>query len=165
MTASSSEVENVRKEGAVLPVLAVVVVVAYAVLATRWVNADPGWYDALPKPSWQPPDVVFGIAWPYNFLALAVAGVAVTRTADRGRAGVWLAVLVLDVVFALLWAYLFYVPHALSSAAVALAAGAVLAWALVVLAWRVETWTGVVLLPYGVWLTVATSLAVGYART
>jgi tryptophan-rich sensory protein len=141
----------------------VVAVAAYAVLALRWVSSDPGWYDALPKPSWQPPDWVFGVAWPYNFLALAVVGVTLAvRTPGRTSVG-WLAVLVTDVVLALTWAYLFYVPHALAAAAVALGAAAALAWVLDVIAWRALPWTGVALLPYAIWLSVATSLAIGFA--
>lgn len=146
-----------------LTVLAVLLVVAYAVLATRWVNADPGWYDALPKPSWQPPDWVFGVMWPYNFLALGVAGVVITRNASTAKAALWLGVLALDVVLALLWAYLFYVPHSLSAAAVALGGAAVVAWALVAVAARSVGWTGIVVAPYAIWLTVATTLAVGFA--
>lgn len=147
----------------VLAVAAVLVVVAYAVLATRWVSADPGWYDALTKPSWQPPDWVFGVAWPYNFLALGTAGAVLGLRTPRGTAGLWLAVLVANAAFALGWAYLFYVPHALTAAAVSLTVAAVLAWVLALLAWRALPWTGVALLPYALWLTVATSLAFGFA--
>lgn len=160
---SGTDATSSTRRSSMLTVGTLLAVVAYAVLATRWVNADPGWYDALPKPSWQPPDWVFGVAWPYNFVALAVAGVTVSRTATRGAAGLWLAVLVVEVVLALLWAYLFYVPHSLGAAAVALAGAAVLAWSLALLAWRVGWWTGLVVLPYAVWMTVATSLAVGFA--
>jgi len=141
----------------------VVAVVAYAVLATRWVSSDPGWYASLDKPAWQPPDWVFGVAWPYNFLAIAVAGVTLALRAPARTSGVWLAVLVADVALALTWAYLFYVPHALWPAACALGAGALLAWVLAAVAWRALPWTGWVLLPYALWLTVATSLAVGFA--
>ena len=51
------------------------IVVAYAIGAGRWVSTDADWYRSLIKPSWQPPDVVFGLIWPYNFVMLAVAGV------------------------------------------------------------------------------------------
>ena len=53
-------------------VAAVVLVVIYAVGSGVWVSANPGWYASLEKPSWQPPDIVFGLIWPYNFIALAV---------------------------------------------------------------------------------------------
>jgi tryptophan-rich sensory protein len=99
-------------------------------------------------------------------------------------AGVWVAVVVvyavlanawnrrtavgvfsLSVVAALGWAWLFHVPHRLRAAAVSLAVAAVLTWCLVALVAASLTWAGVLLVPYAVWLVVATALAVEYART
>ena len=140
----------------------VAVVVVYAVLSQVWVSSDAGWYDALPRPPWQPPDWVFGTIWPLNFLALVVAGVVLAQ-ADASRTLPVLAVLVVSVAFALAWAYLFYVPHALWASAVSLAVAAALTWVLLVLAARVVGWTGVLLTPYAVWLSIATSLAFWYA--
>lgn len=138
------------------------VVVVYAVLSGLWVNADAGWYASIPKPPWQPPEWVFGVIWPWNFLSLAVAGVVLAR-ADVARAVPVLGVLAVSVVLALSWAYLFYVPHSLTAAAVSLAGAAVLTWAVLGLAARVVGWLGLLLTPYAVWVTLATSLAVWYA--
>ena len=137
-------------------------VVAYAVLSQVWVNSDAGWYASLRKPTWQPPDVVFGIIWPLNFLALAVTGVVLAREAPTGGAVV-LAVLAVSVGCALGWAYLFYVPHALTPAALSLTAAAALTWLVLVLAATAVWWLALVLLPYAVWLSLATSLAWWYA--
>lgn len=142
----------------------VVVVLAYAALAGAWTSRDPGWYAALPKPSWQPPDLVFGIIWPYNFLALLVAGLVLTGSRPTRTAAGWLAVLVVTAAFALAWAYLFYVPHALGAAAVCLGGSAVAAWVLVVLAGREIGGLAVLLVPYALWVSVATALAVSYSR-
>ncbi len=147
-----------------LSVAFVVVVVAYAVLSTVWVSHEPGWYAALDKPSFQPPDVVFGVIWPLNFLALAGTGLVVAQRASTAAALIVLAVLVVSVVLALSWAYLFYVPHRLDAAAWSLAGAAVLTWVLLVLEARVAWWLGVLLTPYAGWLSIATALAFGYAR-
>lgn len=69
-----------------LVLVVIALVVGYAVLSGRWVGHEPGWYAALPRPSWQPPPWVFGVAWPLNFLALAVAGSAVVTSAPTGAA-------------------------------------------------------------------------------
>ena len=42
---------------------------------------DRGWYAALPKPAFQPPDLVFGVMWPLSFVLLLVVGVTAIRTA------------------------------------------------------------------------------------
>ena len=137
-------------------------VAAYAVLSQLWVTSDAGWYASLRKPPWQPPDLVFGVIWPLNFLALAMAGVVLARRAPTGGAVV-LAVLAVSVGFALGWAYLFYVPHALTPAALSLTAAAALTWVVLVLAAAAVWWLSLVLLPYAVWLSLAASLAWWYA--
>ena len=128
------------------------IVIAYAIGAGRWVSTDANWYRSLTKPPWQPPDVVFGLIWPYNFVILAVAGWAVAARESRTEHVVWLA-----------WAYLFYVPHSLIASGFALTAATLLTLPLVVLTFQASTPLGLALLPYQVWLAVATSLAFGYA--
>jgi len=140
-----------------------IIVVVYAVGAGRWVSTDAGWYRSLNRPSWQPPDVVFGLIWPYNFAILIVAGLIIAGRDSRLEHFVWLASLALSVVAALLWAWLFYVPHSLQASGFALGAAALLTIPLVVIAFRTSTLLGLALVPYQLWLTIATSLAFGYA--
>jgi tryptophan-rich sensory protein len=140
------------------------VVAAYAGFSARWTADDPSWYARLPRPSWQPPDVVFGVIWPLNFVALVVSGVTVALQSAPRDGLSWLALFAASVALALGWAHEFYVPHRLGRAAWLLAGAAVLTWLLVVVTARAVPWAGWVLVPYALWLTVATSLAVGYWR-
>ncbi len=139
-------------------------VAAYAVLSTVWIGHDPGWYACLARPSFQPPDLAFGVIWPLNFLALFAVGVWVTRAAGDATAWRATALLGASVVAALTWAWLFYVPHRLSAAALALALASVLTWLLVAVVARSVPWAGITLLPYAAWLSIATALAVQYSR-
>jgi benzodiazapine receptor len=141
-----------------------VVVVVYATLAARWTSAESDWYRSLPRPRWQPPDLVFGVIWPLNFVALVVSGVTVALQSAPRDGLSWLALFAASVALALGWAHEFYVPHRLGRAAWLLAGAAVLTWLLVVVTARAVPWAGWVLVPYALWLTVATSLAVGYWR-
>lgn len=141
-----------------------VLVAGYAVLSTVWTGHEPGWYAGLARPSFQPPDLVFAVIWPLNFLALFVVGVWFTRAVDDAIAWRAVAVLGASVVAALGWAWLFYVPHRLSAAALCLAAAAVLTWLLVGLVARSVPWAGLTLLPYAAWLSTATALSVQYSR-
>jgi translocator protein len=141
----------------------VVVTVVYAAVSTVWVSHDPGWYAALRKPSFQPPDAVFGIIWPLNFVAVALVGVLVSRRAPEIAAPM-LVIFAVSVCFALAWAFLFYVPHHLAAAAIMLGVAAVLTWVVVALGWRVGPIYGVSLLVYAAWMSIATALATAYAR-
>lgn len=142
----------------------IAIVAVYAALASIWTAHDPGWYAGLAKPSFQPPDVVFGIMWPLNFLALFVVGAWFTQSSEVTTPWPAVAVLGASVVAALAWAWLFYVPHRIGAATVALALAATLTWVLVVLVARSLPWAGVLLLPYAAWLSIATALSVQYAR-
>jgi len=138
-------------------------VVVYAVGAGRWVSTDAGWYRSLVRPPWQPPDVVFGLIWPYNFVILAVAGWVVAGRDSRTEHVMWLTALALSVAAALAWAWLFYVPLSLAASGFALTAATLLTIPLTVLTFRASVPLGLSFLPYQVWLAVATSLAFGYA--
>jgi benzodiazapine receptor len=134
----------------------------YAVLAVRWTGAGSQWAATLQRPSWQPPDIVFGVVWPLNFVAMAVVGVAVVRTAPLPGVVLWLALFGASAALALGWARSFYVHHHLGRAAVLLLGAATITWGLVALTTGLVGWAAWVLVPYAVWLTVASSLAVGY---
>lgn len=140
----------------------VVLVVLYAVGSGRWVSTGSSWYLALEQPWWQPPPWVFGLIWPYNFLMLIVVGIAVSLRASPPRVTALLVILAVTVALAIAWAYLFYVPHELTWAAVCLTGAAVLTLPIVGIAFGQALWMGLVLLPYQVWLFLATSLSWGY---
>jgi translocator protein len=140
------------------------VVVGYAVGSGMWVTTGDAWYRSLKQPAWQPPSLVFGIIWPYNFAALIATGIAVAFSGSPTARVVWLLGLALSVAAALVWARLFFARHSLRPAAVALITAAALTVPIVVAAWSTSTWAGAILLPYNVWVALAASLQVGYAR-
>lgn len=146
-----------------IAIAAVSAVVVYALGSGYWVSNDSGWYRSLIQPSWQPPDWVFGLIWPYNFIILGIVGVVVARNAAISSAAIWLSFLILSVVAALTWSYLFYVPHLLPQAAIALSITALLTIPVLVITFQTEIKYGWLLLPYQLWLITAASLSIGYA--
>ena len=142
--------------------LSTLIVVAYAIVAGRWVSVDAGWYRSLERPPWQPPDVVFGLIWPYNFVMLGVASWLVAGREQRTDQVVWLVSLALSVAAALAWAYQFYVPHNFMLATVALCLTALLTLPVLYLTFRASLLMGLLLTPYQIWVTIAASLAWGY---
>lgn len=144
-------------------VIGILVLIAYIALSGKWVTTNAGWYLALNAPGWQPPNWVFGVIWPYNFLVLGVAAVLVALRAAPHMVVVFLACFTVSVTFAVLWAYRFYVDHALTSAAACLTLAALLTIPVLVSAFATEPWLGWVLVPYQIWVLLATSLSWGYA--
>lgn len=142
----------------------IVAVIAYAVLSGLWVGTDSGWYRSLEQPAWQPPPWVFGLIWPYNFVALAVVSSVISWRASGVQVSALIVFLVFSIASALAWAYLFYVPHELTSAAIALTAAAVLTIPIVLIAFLTGPVWGALLVPYQIWLAIAASLSWGYAH-
>lgn len=137
-------------------------VVVYAVLSRVWVDTSSEWYRDLDKPWFQPPDIVFGIIWPLNFLALAVVGVLVSRSHPHRARGA-LVTFAVSVVFALGWSYLFSEQRMPAAAAVSLVMAALLTWVLVAQVWQARAAYGAGLLVYAGWMTLASALSVGIA--
>ena len=117
------------------------------------------WYDALRQPAWKPPDAAFGIVWSTIFTLCAASGALAWRAA--GTPALRLRVLVLFGVNALLnifWSALYSKLHRPDWAL----AEVVLLWlsivALIVGLWRVSRWASALLLPYLVWVSIASAL-------
>jgi translocator protein len=91
------------------PILvAALAVVAVAVLGALMTDLGP-WYINLKKPSWQPPDWLFGPAWTLIFGLCAMSGYLAWRNAPNrgGRDGV-VALFALNGFLNVLWSALFF---------------------------------------------------------
>jgi len=137
-------------------------VAIYAIGSGLWVNSGDGFYRSLKRPFWQPPDFLFGIAWPYNFLVLIIAGIIIANNAGNLFRISYTIAFAFSVVTALVWAHSFYVQHNLTLAAISLAVTALFTVPMVAIAFQTDWKIGLALIPYQLWLIVATSLSVGY---
>ena len=66
------------------------------------------WYFQLQKPSWQPPDWLFGPAWTTIYVLTSIAGVKAWRRADEVQRRYFLGALLLNLVLNLLWSLIFF---------------------------------------------------------
>ena len=144
--------------------IGVALVLIYVVGSGLWVNTGDGWYRGLNQPSWQPPDFIFGIIWPYNFIVLGYAAVIVSNRLSTALVATYLTVFAISVACALTWAFQFYRPHNLEAASTALTCVAVLTIAMVVIASRASWPLALALMPYQIWVSIASFLSWTYAR-
>ena len=141
----------------------IALVMIYAIGSGLWVNTGDSFYRSLKRPFWQPPDFVFGIAWPYNFIVLIIAGIYIASNAGNFSKIIYSVLFALSVATALLWAHSFYIQHNLVLAAISLGITALLTLPMVIIAFQTQNWVGLILVPYLLWLATATSLSVGYS--
>ena len=147
----------------VVGILGTAVIAMYAAGSRRLVATDSQWYRSLVKPAWQPPRIVIGLIWPYNFTMLTTATWVVASRLSTLQHLVWLTSLTLSVLAALAWAWLFFNPHSLIASAVALVLASAFTIPLLVISFRVSLTLGFAFVPYQLWLAVATSIAFHYA--
>ena len=145
-----------------LAIVNISIVAIYAIGSGLWVNSGDGFYRSLKKPFWQPPDYLFGIAWPYNFLVLIIAGVIIANNASNLFRLSYTIAFAFSVITALVWAHSFYIQHNLILAAISLAVTALLTVPMVAIAFQTDWKIGLALIPYQLWLITATSLSIGY---
>ncbi|MEM6381901.1 MAG: TspO/MBR family protein [Pseudomonadota bacterium] len=120
----------------------------------------PGeWYRQLNKPSWNPPDWLFPVAWTALFAMMAISAWLVYRQAGLQGAGLlalsaWLAQLALNA----LWSAIFFGARRMDLALIEVAAlWLAIVWT-IVLFWPISTLAGALMLPYLAWVSFAAFL-------
>ena len=147
-----------------LSVIGVATVFVYAIGSGLWVNTGDNWYRSLNQPPWQPPDFIFGLIWPYNFVILGFASVAVANKLSTANAVIYLSIFALSVAAALTWAYQFYRPHNLYAASIALAVVALLTLPMLYFIYQASVPLFFATTIYQVWVITATYLSYNYAK-
>ena len=147
---------------AVIVAINLVLVAIYVGFSMYWVDNSSGWWKSLKRPSWQPPDVVFGLIWPYNFLMLCVSAFVIAGVESLATRVIWTTTFAVTVAGATWWGYEFYVSKVFSRASIALTCTALFTIPLMGIMWNESTTMFWLLLPYQLWLATAASLAIGY---
>jgi tryptophan-rich sensory protein len=113
------------------------------------------WYESLTKPSWQPPDWLFGPVWTVLYMMMAVAFFLFARR-SRGRLrAVGLGVYAVNILANALWSPLFFRWHLVGWALIDCVIIAATAWFLIVWYWRSVRTGALLLLPYAAWSSFA----------
>jgi translocator protein len=130
-------------------------------LAVGYLTRPGAWYAGLTKPSFNPPNWVFGPVWTILYVLIAVAGWRVFASVGGGPAlAVWIAALALN----FLWSPVFFgLRRPAAALVVVLALLAVIA-VFVVLAWPVDRVAALLFLPYAAWVAFATALNAAIVR-
>ncbi|WP_106477840.1 TspO/MBR family protein [Phytohalomonas tamaricis] len=130
--------------------------VAAAIGAIASIEAA-SFYTELVKPTWAPPASVFGPVWMTLYGLMGIAAWLVWRNGFRTTRSA-LTLFLVQLAVNALWSWLFFVWHL----GVLAFAEIVLLWVLilatVVLFWRIKPLAGVLLVPYLIWVSVASAL-------
>lgn len=140
---------NLPKPSATRSALALVgwLALAFTVAALGVFFRPAEWFAALHKPSWNPPDWLFGPVWTTLYTIMAIAAWLVWRRGGFAAQRVALSLFLLQLGFNALWSPLFFGMHqpALAFADIVLLWLALLGT--VIAFWKVRPLAGALLLP------------------
>ncbi|MAB24379.1 tryptophan-rich sensory protein TspO [Pseudomonas neustonica] len=124
--------------------------------ATTGIIFKPGqWYENLIKPGFTPPNWLFPVAWTLIYILLAWVGY---RLATIPGSQVVLALWAAQIALNALWTPVFFGAHRVFTAMVIIALLWLVVAVMVLLAFKLDFISGLLLLPYLAWLCVAAAL-------
>jgi benzodiazapine receptor len=122
-------------------------------------SAIPTWYQDLNKPSWNPPNWVFGPVWTLLYILMGVAAWLVWRLGwDNPQVRVALAIFGVQLLLNLFWSLIFFGLRSPGWAVLEI----IILWGFILATtvqfYRLESVAGLLLVPYQLWVTFAALL-------
>ena len=135
--------------------LLIFIVVCYLISAFGALFTPGEWYATLRLAPWNPPPIAFPVVWSILYLFIALAGWQIFAQSGTTAKQLWLLQLLLNGI----WSWLFFAQHWLSIALFDLLILDIVVLCLVVNCFKHRLkLAGILLLPYLVWILLATSL-------
>ena len=115
-------------------------------------------YSQLAQPAWAPPPWLFGPVWTALFVLMAIAAWLVWRSGGFRTNRIALLLFIGQLIFNALWSWLFFAWHLGALAFFDILFLWILIAATLVSFWRVRPLSGVLLVPYLLWVSFASVL-------
>ena len=119
------------------------------------------WYPTLAKPSWTPPDWVFGPVWTCLYIMIAVSGWLIYRAEYSHQRTVALMLYGVQLALNFIWSFLFFSLRSPTLGLIDIILLCLLISLTIIKAWSVRPIASLLLVPYLVWVLDATSLNAG----
>ncbi|MEO0636036.1 MAG: TspO/MBR family protein [Pseudomonadota bacterium] len=113
------------------------------------------WYRALEKPSWNPPDWLFGPVWTVLYVLIGVAGAKISQSfLPGGTLGLWWVQWALNGA----WTALFFGFHQIGIALIEIVILLAVIIAFIIFAWPLSQTAALLFVPYAMWVAFAAAL-------
>lgn len=121
------------------------------------VNEINTWYATIQKPSWNPPDRIFGPVWTSLYILMGIAAGMIWHTKDEKRIQA-LMLFVLQFMLNLGWSYLFFERHAIGWAFAEIIILLILIIVTTISFYKIKPLAAGLMIPYILWVSFATCL-------
>jgi len=140
-------------------IVIVLAVIAVALIGSHFSVMNRDWYEALRKPSFQPPNWVFGAVWTVLFILAAVSAILIWNTPPRTPLTHWImALFALNGILNVLWSALFFGDRLIYPAIWDAALLCLSTVMIIILAWPISRAGSILFIPYALWTAFATYL-------
>ncbi len=140
------------------------VCMAAGAVASSFPPRARGWYAALRKPPWTPPDHAFGPVWTVIYLVMGLAAWMVWRRAGWEGAPAALTLFLGQLVLNVLWSALFFGMRSPAAAFIEI----VILWAMIAATaaafWSISPAAALMLVPYLAWISFLAALTLAVWR-
>jgi len=135
--------------------LAFIILVEGVGIGIGFLTGPDAWYASLAKPSFNPPNWIFGPVWTVLYIMIAVAGWRIWKVAFKSSAMViWIVQMILN----WLWTPVFFTNHAPVLALAIIVALLIAIIAFIVQARKYDKIASWLFVPYAVWVSFAALL-------
>jgi len=125
-------------------------------------KAIPSWYPRLKKPRYTPPDQVFGPVWTTLYILMGLSVFFVWQTGLTVEGAILAFILFwVQLVLNALWSIIFFGMKSKGGGVIMIIVLWFLILATIITSFQVSIWAGILLIPYILWVSVATYLNVG----
>lgn len=154
----ASEPTRQRGDWPTLALLLALSAIVAGVSGVATVRSVGDWYAALTKPTFNPPNAIFGPVWTVLYIAMAIAAWRVWRRRDEASVAIPIRLYLAQMAFNFAWSILFFGLHqiALALADILILLG--LLAATTVAFWKRDKTAGVLMVPYLAWVGFASTL-------
>lgn len=135
---------------------------AVEIIGSFWTRETVStWYPTLVKPSWTPPDWVFGPIWSCLYITIAVSGWLIYRTRHSDKRSIALLFYGAQLALNFIWSFLFFSLRSPGLGLIDIVFLCLFIGLTIIKAWPVRPLAGALLIPYLIWVIYATSLNAG----
>ncbi|HMK45627.1 MAG TPA: TspO/MBR family protein [Methanocella sp.] len=118
------------------------------------------WQTTLNKPSFAPPDWIFGPAWTILFLLMAIALYLVWKQWPARYARIGMGLFGIQIILNVLWNYIFFGAHMLFGGLIEISALLIAIIMTIIAFYRVDNRAALMMVPYLLWTCFATALSI-----
>lgn len=132
------------------------------VIGSYWTKETVStWYPNLTKPSWTPPDWIFGPVWTCLYITIAVSGWLIYRAEYSHKRTVALMLYGGQLALNFIWSFLFFSLRNPMLGLIDILLLCFLIILTIINAWPVNRLASLLLIPYLAWVMYATTLNIG----